>query len=104
MKLVIDKAAFLKSWTLAERNVASAGGMNVLCAVRVKADENGVELYATDVRTSIICRVQGVTVSEPGEAIFPVKGVGDLFRKAATKEFTLHVEEGKATLVAGKSR
>lgn len=104
MKLVIDKAAFLKSWTLAERNVASAGGMNVLCAVRVKADESGVELYATDVRTSIICRVQGVTVSEPGEAIFPVKGVGDLFRKAATKEFTLHVEEGKATLVAGKSR
>ena len=104
MKLVIDKAAFLKSWTLAERNVASAGGMNVLCAVRVKADENGVELYATDVRTSIICRVQGVTVSEPGEAIFPVKGVGDLFRKAATKEFTLHVEEGKATLGAGKSR
>ena len=104
MKLVIDKAAFLKSWTLAERNVASAGGMNVLCAVRVKADENGVELYATDVRTSIICRVQGVAVLEAGEAIFPVKGVGDLFRKAATKEFTLQVEEGKATLVAGKSR
>ena len=104
MKLVIDKAAFLKSWTLAERNVASAGGMNVLCAVRVKADENGVELYATDVRTSIICRVQGVSVLEAGEAIFPVKGVGDLFRKAATKEFTLQVEEGKATLVAGKSR
>ena len=104
MKLVIDKAAFLKSWTLAERNVASAGGMNVLCAVRVKADENGVELYATDVRTSIICRVQGVSVLEAGEAIFPVKGVGDLFRKAATKEFTLQVEEGKATVVAGKSR
>lgn len=104
MKLIIDKAAFLKSWTLAERNVASPGGMNVLCAVRIKASEKGVEFYATDVRTSIICHAQGVAVSEPGEAIFPVKGVGDLFRKAATKEFTLHVEEGKATLVAGKSR
>lgn len=104
MKLLIDKAAFLKSWTLAEKNVASPGGMNVLCAVRIEADEEGMRLYATDVRTSVICQAQGVSVLEPGGAIFPVKGVGDLFRKAATKEFTLQVEEGKATLTAGKSR
>ena len=104
MNLTIDKSAFLKGWTLAERNVSTGGGMNVLSAVRLKADENGVELYATDVRTSIICSVEGVSVSEPGEVIFPVKGVGDLFRKAAAKEFTLQVKEGKATLIAGKSR
>lgn len=104
MNLTIDKSAFLKGWTLAERNVSTGGGMNVLSAVRLKADENGVELYATDIRTSIICSVEGVSVSEPGEVIFPVKGVGDLFRKAAAKEFTLQVKEGKATLIAGKSR
>ena len=104
MKLTINKSSFLKSWSLAEKNVASPGGMNVLCSVRMTANAEGVCLFATDARTSIICRVTGVTVLEPGEVIFPVKGVGDLFRKAATSEFTLHVEGERATLIAGKSR
>ncbi len=62
--------------------------MNVLSAVRLKADENGVELYATDVRTSIICSVAGVSGLgffvgggyTSGGAVEAVAGVGIVWR------------------------
>jgi DNA polymerase-3 subunit beta len=63
-----------------------------------------VELQATDIRTSVICRAGGVTVIEPGEAVVPIKGVTDLFKKAGSPEFTISVDGGQAVMVSGKSR
>ena len=103
MKMIIDKAAFVKSWSLAERS-AGTGTMNIFSTIRVKADEGGVEMQATDIKTSIVCRAQGVTVVEPGEAVIPIKGVSDLFKKAGSPEFTLQVDAGKAVMLSGKSR
>lgn len=103
MKMIIDKAAFIKSWGLAERS-AGTGTMNIFSTIRVKADDSGVEMQATDIRTSIICKAQGVTVVEPGEAVIPIKGVSDLFKKAGSSEFTIQIDSGKAVMVSGKSR
>lgn len=103
MKMIIDKTTFVKSWSLAERS-AGTGTMNIFSTVRVKADADEVEMQATDIKTSIICRAQGVTVVEPGEAVIPIKGVSDLFKKAGSPEFTLQIEDGKAVMISGKSR
>ncbi|NLV82010.1 MAG: DNA polymerase III subunit beta, partial [Synergistaceae bacterium] len=46
----------------------------------------------------------GITVEEPGEAVFPIKMVGDLFKKAPGEEFYISVDDGKVKLTAGRSK
>lgn len=104
MKLKINKKFFLSSWSLAERSTSASGSVSILSSIFIKADEKRVQLQATDIKTSIICEADGITVFEPGEAVFPVKMVSDLFKKAPGEEFTLDVTDGKVTLKAGKSK
>lgn len=104
MKLIIDKTEFLKSWNLAEHSAGTAGSMNIFSTIRIKAGEDVTELHATDIKTAIVCRAGGVTVAEPGEAVIPLKGVSDLFKKAGSSEFTLTVSDGRAVMTSGKSR
>ena len=71
MKLTINKKQFLASWGLAERSTSASGSVSILSSILVKADFESVQLQATDIKTSIICFASGVTVTEPGEAVFP---------------------------------
>lgn len=104
MKLIINKKQFLQSWGLAERSTASSSSMNILSSVYIRASFDEVTLQATDIRTSIICKANGVKVVEEGEAVFQIKMVGDLFKKAPGEEFTLTVDDGKVTLKAGTGK
>lgn len=104
MKLLINKKLFLQSWGLAERSTSSSSSMSILSSVLVKASKDKVTLQATDIRTSIICTSAGINVLEPGEAVFPVKIVSELFKKSPGEEFNLTVSDGKVILKAGKSR
>ena len=104
MKISVNKETFIKSWSIAERNAVTSGSMNIFSTVYLRADVTEVELQATDIRTSVICKAGGVTVIEPGEAVVPIKGVSDLFKKAGSPEFTITVDGGKAVMVSGKSR
>ena len=104
MKITVDKASFIKSWNLAERSAGTSSSMNIFSTVLLRADADGAEMQATDIRTSIICKAEGVTVIEPGEAVIPIKGAGDLFKKAGSDEFTIHIEDGRAVMMAGKNR
>ena len=104
MKISVNKEAFVKNWNIAERNAVTSGSMNIFSTVYIRADIAEVELQATDIRTSVICKAGGVTVMEPGEAVIPIKGVSDLFKKAGSTEFTITVDGGQAVMVSGKSR
>jgi DNA polymerase-3 subunit beta len=104
MKIQVNKESFVKTWNLAERNASTSGSMNIFSTVRLNAGLSDAELQATDIRTSIICKAGGVTVIEPGEAVIPIKGVSDLFKKAGASDFTLQVHEGRAVMISGKSR
>jgi DNA polymerase-3 subunit beta len=104
MKISVSKEAFVKNWNIAERNAVTSGSMNIFSTVHIRADEEGAELQATDIRTSVICKAGGVTVIEPGEAVIPIKGVSDLFKKAGSPEFTISVDGGQAVMISGKSR
>jgi DNA polymerase-3 subunit beta len=104
MKIQINKESFLKTWNLAERNASTSGSMNIFSTVRIIAGLSDVELQATDIRTSMICKAGGITIIEPGEAVIPIKGVSDLFKKAGASDFTLQVNEGRAVMISGKSR
>lgn len=104
MKLTVNKKQFLNSWNLAERSTSTGGTVNILSSILVKASFESVILQATDIKTSVICQASGVTVTEPGEAVFPIKMVSDLFKKAPGEEFTLDVNGGKVLLKAGRSK
>ena len=104
MKLTINKKQFLASWGLAERSTSASGTVSILSSVLIKASFDSVIMQATDIKTSVICRACGVTVIEPGEAVFPVKMVSELFKKAPGEEFAIDVNEGKVTLKSGRSK
>ncbi|MDR3353778.1 MAG: DNA polymerase III subunit beta [Synergistaceae bacterium] len=105
MRINIDKAVFLKSWNLAERSAGTSGVINIFSTVRFMAGSDKVELQTTDIKTSIICSAKGVTVLEPGEAVIPIKGISELFKKAGTQEFELHVDENRrAMMYSGRSK
>ena len=104
MKISVNKETFVKNWNIAERNAVTSGSMNIFSTVHIRADMTEVELQATDIRTSVICKAGGVTVIEPGEAVLPIKGVSDLFKKAGSPEFIITVDGGQAVMVSGKSR
>lgn len=104
MKLAVNKKQFLGSWSLAERSTSAGGTVSILSSILIKASAESVILQATDIKTSVICRAAGVTVIEPGEAVFPIKMVSDLFKKAPGEEFTLDVDGGKVVLKAGRSK
>ncbi len=99
MKLLINKPVFLRSWQLAERSVGSRSALTVLTGVRCTADEEKVTLQATDLKTSIICRADGVDIESPGESVFPVRVVGELFKKAPADTFSVEVKDGKAQIL-----
>ena len=104
MKIAVNKKQFLGSWSLAERSTSAGGTVSILSSILIKASAESVILQATDIKTSVICRAAGVTVLEPGEAVFPIKMVSDLFKKAPGEEFTLDVDGGKVVLKAGRSK
>ena len=102
MKLLVNKASFVKSWLLAERSTGSRSALTVLTGVKCTAGETLVTLQATDLKTSVRCVANGVEVQTPGEAVFPVKVVGELFKKAPTDTFVIEVDGGKAKIDCGE--
>ena len=108
MRLQINKSEFLKSWQIAERSTSSKSTINALTGILIKTrnseDENTVLLQATDLKTSIKSISRGVLVEEEGEAVLPIRVVGDLFKKAPTNVFTVSIDEGKGTIIAGRNR
>ncbi|MDO9508642.1 MAG: DNA polymerase III subunit beta [Thermovirgaceae bacterium] len=103
MKLLVDKTKFLKSWALAERGAGHRSTISVLSGVKCEASLEGVFLKATDLKTSITCAADGVETLSDGNVIFPVKIIGEFFKKVSGESFTIEVEKGKATIISGKS-
>lgn len=104
MKLLINKKFFLSSWAMAERSTSTNNTVSALNNILLEASGENVLLKATDVKTAIICNANGVSVQEPGEVLFPVKMVSELFKKIEGEEFSLEEKNGKIIVKAEKSK
>ena len=89
MRLQVSKPDFMKSWQTAERVTSTKSTISSLSGILCRVDDTSVILEATDLKTSIKCIATGVNIEESGEAILPVKIVGELFKKAPTFLHTL---------------
>ncbi|MDY3868532.1 MAG: DNA polymerase III subunit beta [Pyramidobacter sp.] len=104
MKLEITQSIFMKYWSMAERVTGTKSTMATLASVLCAADENGVVLNATDLKRTIRVKADGVRVLEPGTAIFPLKVVGELFKKIPASPLIVEVKDDKGTITAGRGR
>ena len=108
MRLQINKTEFMKYWQIAERTTSTKSTINSLTGIFLKAGASGsdtsVTLEATDLKTSVKCISQGVLVEEEGQAVLPVRIVGELFKKAPTSVFTVFIKDGKGLIVAGRNK
>ncbi|MCX7829301.1 MAG: DNA polymerase III subunit beta [Thermanaerothrix sp.] len=103
MKLEIEKSSFIKAWNMAER-CAGTSSSSAASSVLIRCAGGNVELLATDMKTSIKCPVEGVRQDMDGEALLPVRVLGDLFKKSPESYFSISLEDGKGVMTAGRSR
>ncbi|MDR3229992.1 MAG: DNA polymerase III subunit beta [Synergistaceae bacterium] len=104
MKIDIVRPEFMKAWQMAERSSSSKSTFASLGGILVTVEGDRVVLEATDLKTSIRCTAGGVSASQNESAIFPVKLLGELFRKAPVDLLKVDIKEEKGVLSAGRSR
>ena len=105
MKLEIKRKDFIKSWSLAERFVDTRSPNSLIQGIFVSATEDGqITLKATDLKTSVKCKAEGVNVLEKGEAVIPIGIFGSMIRKVNTDELTVDCNSERGFLKAGKNK
>ena len=105
MKLEITRKDFIKGWQTAERFVDTKSPNNSIKGIYISATEDGqTTLKATDLKTSVKCRAEGVNILEPGEAVIPVEIFGSMIRKVDTDELTIDINSERGFLKAGKNK
>jgi DNA polymerase-3 subunit beta len=104
MRIDISRPEFLKAWQVAERTSNTKSTISSLAGVLVTAEGDRVRLSATDLRTSVCCDAEGIRVSQDGSAIFPVKLLGELFKKAPADTFSVEIKQEKGVFSAGRNK
>jgi DNA polymerase-3 subunit beta len=104
MKVEIHRSEFLKAWQMAERSSSAKSTVGSLGGVLVTAEDDKVLLSATDLKTAIKCSAAGANVLQNGSSIFPVKVLGELFKKAPTDVFTVEIEGEKGVIISGRNK
>ena len=104
MKIEITRSEFIKTWQMAERSSSTKSTVGSLGGVLVTISDDKASLSATDLKTSIKCAADGVKVLKEGSAIFPVKVLGELFKRAPTDVFSVEIEGEKGILLSGRNK
>ena len=109
MRLRIKRQDFLKSWQIAEKVTNAKSTLEGVKAVLIKADEdengNGiVTLEATDMKSYVRCKAEGVTVVEPGTALANAAILGSMIRKYSTEELELEFNSERGLFTSGTSK
>ncbi|MBQ7733159.1 MAG: DNA polymerase III subunit beta [Synergistaceae bacterium] len=105
MILELNCQAFLKAWNIAEKSAGTKNPKDSVTGILINAyDDGNISLEATDLKTSVKCKAQGVIVKEPGNALVPVVLLGSLLRKSASDTITLDVNNERGLFIAGRSK
>ncbi|MDR1648967.1 MAG: DNA polymerase III subunit beta [Synergistaceae bacterium] len=104
MRIEISRPEFLKAWQVAERTSSTKSTISSLAGVLVTVEGDKVVLSATDLRTSVSCVAGGVRASQDGSAVFPVKLLGELFKKAPADTFSVEIKQEKGVFTAGRNK
>ena len=103
MKIELDRLEFLKAWQMAERSCGTKSTLSAVNGILVTVGDETL-LEATDFKTALRCTASGVKTLTPGQAILPVRILGEFLKKIPTGTATLEVDGEKGVLSAGRNR
>ena len=105
MKLELKRQNFLRAWQIAEKYIDPKSAKESISGIFIRASEDGnVTLEATDLKTSVRCKAEGVNVIEPGVAVVPAVILGSMIKKSASENLLLEINSERGFLGAGKSK
>ncbi len=101
MNFSIDRTSFRMAAESAARVVDDKAAIAIMRNVLLRTGGNFIELYASDVTTSVATRLPAM-VLEPGELLVSAKALLDAIDGLAKGELTFTASDTKATLKAGR--
>lgn len=76
----------------------------ILQDVRLRADEEGIEISATDLEVGIKYRVRDAEVEEPGSIVIPTDRVGGIVSESRVERISLEAKDDRLLIRASGSR
>jgi DNA polymerase-3 subunit beta len=103
MKLTISKEQIINGLQAVQNIVSTRTTLPILSNVLLRAEDNRLELTATDLDVTISCSVEA-EVKRPGATTLPVKRLFGIVRELAAPAIDLEVDEKQACVItAGPS-
>jgi DNA polymerase III subunit beta len=99
MKLTISKEQLINGLQAVQNVVSTRTTLPILSNVLLRANENHLELTATDLDVTIACTVEA-TVHKPGAVTLPVKRFSGIVRELASPAIELEVDEKNVCVIS----
>lgn len=108
MKIVCNREGLLTAFQLTASIVNQRSPKPILQNIKLEIPEGGPELaaflLATDLEVAIRYRVSGVTIEDPGPAIFPTGKMLSILRELPDETITISSAEGGINIAGGSSK
>src|SRR5690348_14568713 len=102
MNLAIAKEQLIHGLQSVQNVVSTRTTLPILSNVLMRAEENRLELTATDLDVTISCAV-AATVKKPGVTTVPVKKISSIVKELTSPEIELEVDERNACSIQSGS-
>lgn len=101
MRLLCDRQELSEAFSIVAGIAPQKSTKPVLQSVRLRADEDGLTLFATDLQMSAKVTVDAVKVESPGEVLLPAKETMALLRELADPTITMKSSDFRCTIESG---
>ena len=105
MKLELKRQDFLNAWQIAENFTDKKSAKESTSGILITASDDGrVMLTATNLKTSVCCKAEGVNIIEPGVAVVPSVILGSMLKKFTSDTLSLEITSECGFIKAEKSK
>lgn len=101
MKILCDRAALLEAVSVVSSVVPSKTTKPILQNVMLRADSEGISLFATDLEMAAKVRLDSVKVSKEGSVLLPGKETAALLRELSDPTVTLESSDLRCRIESG---
>lgn len=101
MKILCDRTALLEAVSVVSSVVPSKTTKPILQNVLLRADEDGISLFATDLEMAAKIRLDSVKVSQEGTVLLPGKETAALLRELSDPTVTLESSDMRCRIESG---
>lgn len=101
MKILCDRTALQEAVNLVSSVVPVKPTKPILQNLLLRADSDGITLFATDLEMAAKVRMDAVKVSKPGTALLPARKVSDLMRELVDPTITIESKDRHHKIESG---